>query len=534
MSRGFAGRREELAELATGVASADRGVGRTFLVNGEPGIGKTRFCEEVATRASSDGARVLWGRCWEGAGAPVYWPWIQIMRPLLRSPDRDRLLGAVEPERAYLEQILPEVARNNIGVNVEVVESDRGRFYVFDAVATLLATASEERTLVLILDDLHHADRPTLMLLDFIAANLRDARVVTLGTYRPADVQLDPDRGHILASAARRSRVIPLSGLTPSEVTELIDATEGIDLPSETISALVALSEGNPFFLDEFVRLVVSEGTDLSDIAVPHGVREIIRQRVRPLSVATRQLLDIAAVIGRESTLAVLERVADLPRDSTRDGLWAAERSGIIDEAGLAPGVYRFVHALIRETLYEDLPPSERAQIHLRVARALEDLYPHDVDQRVIEIAHHYFRALEGGIGEAASRAIEHLTAAGGSSMERFAWEEAAHHFGEALTALDLASDDPSARIELLLKRGEALKRGADLKGSLDAFAAAAEVARALDDPGPSLARAAIGFEDARWADINLWRMPEAIMLLREALGSLGPDDKASRSAVLA
>jgi predicted ATPase len=182
----FIGRTRELYELRAALDDADGGHGRLFLISGEPGIGKTRLADELAADGATRGVRVAWGRCWEGGGAPAYWPWVEIVRALVLEPGRARnQQTAVPPE---IGQLIPELAAETTQ-QPSSSDPEQGRFRLFDAVATLIKQIARSTPLVLILDDLHEADRGSLELLKFVARGLTDSRVVIVGTYRDAEVR---------------------------------------------------------------------------------------------------------------------------------------------------------------------------------------------------------------------------------------------------------------------------------------------------------------------------------------------------------
>ena len=535
----FAGRDRELSELELGLDDILQGNGRLFLITGDPGIGKSRLAGELATRASARGARVLWGRCWEGAGAPAYWPWVQILRPLVRGSDAGRLGSAVGAGRTYLAQLFPEIAEPGTD-EAASLDSDSARFLLFDAAAELVSASARERPLVLILDDLHWSDRPSLLLLDLLASTLPDTPLLVVGTYRDLEVRSTPDISQTLATVARRGQVLPLRGLVDADVMQIVQDSVGITPSRPVLDSLCSLAEGNPFFVEELARLFASENRLIdadaaSTLAIPEGIRDVIRRRLATLPDETRLLLRSASAVGREFSLAVLEEASEVPRERARDALWRAGRLGIVDEAPFAPGTYSFAHALVRETLYEELSPAERARVHLHVGRALERFYGRTVDAHLSELAHQFFQSVEAGGSEAAARALGYASRAAQQAVDRFAYEDAARLCAQALRSFEeLGDPDDEARHALLMRRADALRRAGELERSMDVYAEAVAVARAVDGAGPLIARGAIGFEDARWQEVVLMRVPESIILLREALSALPPDETALRSGVLA
>src|SRR5216117_2569586 len=156
----FVGRHHELVELRAGLEDAVTGRGRFFLVVGEAGVGKTRLVEELGREAAEQGHLVLWGRCWEGEGAPPYWPWVQVIRALLQGVPAEELRPAVGAGAPYLVPLVPELGERfrELPALSTSPRSEHARFYLFDAVATLLRSAAQRTPLVLVLDDLQWAD----------------------------------------------------------------------------------------------------------------------------------------------------------------------------------------------------------------------------------------------------------------------------------------------------------------------------------------------------------------------------------------
>src|SRR6059036_3435589 len=259
----FVGRHHELVELRAGLEDAVTGRGRFFLVVGEAGIGKTRLVEELAREAAERGGLAFWGRCWEGEGAPPYWPWVQVIRACLRTVHPEHLQGvAVGAGAPYLSQLVPELGEQLRDLSAPSIslQSEHARFYLFDAVATFLKSAAERTPLVLVFDDLQWADVPSLLLLQFLAHELRDARMLLLGTYREVEVRQAPMVAEVLGALARDGHHLPLRGLGEEEVRLFIEGTTGRNPSPTLVRTIHRETEGNPFFVDEVVRLLVAEG----------------------------------------------------------------------------------------------------------------------------------------------------------------------------------------------------------------------------------------------------------------------------------
>ena len=395
----FVGRDEELGDLHAAVDRALAGRSSVFLLAGEPGIGKSRLADEVARRAEDRGATVLWGRGWEAGGAPAYWVWVQALRSYVQGVDPATLRGQLGRGAPEIAQMLPGL--REVLPNLEeptAPESEGARFRLFDAVASFLRAAAETQPLALIFDDLHAADTPSLLLLQFVARELARERIVVIATFR--DVAPVPGEAltATLAELARErgTRRIALQGLPLADVARIIHSTTGLDPPQALTEAIHAETEGNPLFVTEVARLLASEdrleGEDWRP-AIPPGVRDVITQRLGLVSEGCRSTLGFASVIGREFDVTALERLADEPEAELLAALDEATEARLVGDSPGTPGRLRFSHALIRDTLYDELPSARRALLHRRLGETLEELHAHDLDPYLAELAHHFWQA---------------------------------------------------------------------------------------------------------------------------------------------
>ncbi len=544
----FVGRERELAELRAGFAAADAGRGCLYLIAGEPGIGKTRLAEEAVAASVTNGAIAVWGRCWEGGGAPAYWPWLQIFRCLAAVLSPAALRDAVGDSAAIVAPLAPDlVARAGCDVipaKAHALESEQERFPLFDAASGLLRRLAEQQPLVLLLDDLHAADDPSLLLLEFLSRELRSTRLSVIGTYRDLEVQRDAIRSRLLHAAARNGHRLPLGGLSPDEVESLVRTALGADgaaRATRLAARIFASTEGNPFFVDEVLRLVVDAAEDeRGDLPLPQGVRDAVRERLRPLSPACRRLLTGAAVIGREFDLALLAAIdgETARRTALLDAVGEAAATGIVAALPEALGRYSFAHALFRETLYDEIAPGERARLHWAVAEALASRAATSGDEPLDELAHHALRGV--AVGDT-GRAVDYATRAGQRAMTQLAYEDAAAYFRQALDALTLAGDgDLARRAELLLACGEADAQAWNTTSAQENFDRAAAVARRLREHDRSaaaelLARAALGYGRTGIGVPRGSRTdPALVARLEEAVQALGQEQPALRARVLA
>ena len=393
----FVGRERELAELVGGLDDAFAGRGRLVLVVGEPGIGKSRLAEELIACARTRGARVLVGRCWEAGGAPAYWPWVQSLRAYVRESDPSELRSQLGFAAADLAQLVPELRQHFPDLpEPPALEPEAARFRLFDATADLLRNASESRPIVLVLDDLHAADAPSLLLLRFLARELASIRVLLVGAYRDVDPLPGQPLTEMLAAVAREpvTSRISLGGLSEGEVAEYVELTAAEIASAELIAALHGDTGGNPLFVGEIVRLLSVEGvqsdsTDEIHLAIPQSVRDVIARRLAHLSEECNRVLVLASVLGREFALNALARLGGVPEDELLDVLDEAMAARVVSDVPGWPGRLRFAHVLIRDTLYEGLTTASRVRLHRRAVGALEALYGAEPGPFLAELAHH-------------------------------------------------------------------------------------------------------------------------------------------------
>jgi tetratricopeptide (TPR) repeat protein len=481
------GRDGELAELLAGLDDAAAGTARLFLLAGDPGIGKSRLAYEAAARARDRGFTVAWGRCWEAGGAPAYWPWVQALRALVRGVGSEELPAQLGAGAPFVAQIVAEVAEILPEVGPPPpMDAEAARFGLFDAVAAFLRNAGAGQPLMVVLDDLHAADAPSILLLRFAARELGEARVLVLGAYR--DMELD--RGHpltvALAELSREpaTRYVPLSGLDEAGVARLIQEVTGV-MPREGVAAAVHRgTEGNPLFVGEVARLLAAEGRleRVGDpaglaLAIPEGIRAVIGRRVARLPEQCGRVLGLASVFGRDFWLPPLEQLSGVCADELLDVLDDGIAAGTVAAVPGAPGRLRFTHALIRDTVYEAIPAGRRLRLHQQAGEALEAFYRQDLDPHLAELARHFFEAAPGGN---AGKAVGYAERAGHRALALLAYEEAARLFRMALAALSLARPPgrDQARCRLLLGLGDALTRMGERQAAREELRRAADIAR--------------------------------------------------------
>lgn len=515
----FVGRETALAALVSAVQAAELGERVVGLVAGEPGIGKTRLVKEMAARVS---AHVLWAGCWESDGAPPYWVWMQFLRGLGTGAD-----GGPGSSGHDLDVILREAA--------SVDASSDARFRLFDVVTEAFSTASQQRPLVLVVEDLHWAHEASVRLLEFLSHDRRPRRLAIVGTYRDTDLDRNQLFARLLGDLVRDGLHISLAGLGKRDVGALVAAMGEDDGDiSRLVAVLQRRSGGNPFFLRELVRLWQDEGgldrswfdgssSDRAS-AVPAGIRAVVARRLAKLTPSTQQVLAAAAVVGTDYDVPLLGAVTGSATKALLQALDEAQAAGLV-VAGDAGG-FRFAHALVREVLYDGLSLAGRAALHGQIAEVIEGRHG---DARLPEIAHH---ALESAVAGKDGRAIDLAVRAGERSFRLLAYEEAATWYGRALDALTVEDRGGARQGELLLRQGEAHLAAGDIPAAREAYQQAAVVGRSCRD-AHQLARAALGL-GAGFGGFEVKLLdPVQIELLEEALAALDPRPSRLRAWVL-
>jgi DNA-binding SARP family transcriptional activator/tetratricopeptide (TPR) repeat protein len=521
------GRGRELELLEQCWQQAVSGMRRLVLISGDAGIGKTRLAAEVGRRARDDGALVLYGRFDEETVAP-YQPVVEMVRGWSSGASLHPLrecLGSRAAELGILFAELGPPPPDHDG------DPDGRRLRFFDAVAALFGEAGAEAPLVLVFDDLHWADRPTLQLLRHLVRSPQPRQALVLGTYREAELEPGHPLLELIADVRREGVLerLALTGLDECEVAELVTELGVPAAERSFVHALHGETEGNPFFIEEVVRhLRGSTDISLAEAGVPDGVREVTARRLRRLDGESRKALQVAAVIGREFDYDVLQAVAPLDEDALIGALEEGVEARVLREAGRV-GRYAFTHALVRATLYDGLSQLRRARLHGRVGEAIARLRGGDLDPHLPQLAYHFAQAAPV---EQPERAIDFALAAARRADRQLAWEEAAQHYRAALRARELtgAFDDP-VRAELLLAQGTSEDRAGMEAEARATFESATATARVLGDAS-LLGRAALGFA-GQWSVLG--RVDEArLALLEEALAALGEEDSPLRARLLA
>ena len=500
---GFVGRTEQRDALL-GAWKTTMVTGRlAVFVGGEPGIGKTRLVKELCRTAHREGGTVLWGACDEELALP-YQPFVEAFRWLADATPPDVLRELVGALGSELIPLIPDLAHRILDLEARLNDDpETERHRLFEAATELLHRLSSRHAVVLVLDDLHWARKPTLLLLRHILKSSLPMQLLIVSTYRDTDLDRTHPLSEMLADMRRQTGVerLMLHGLDEDGVQQFLEHVAGhaLDERGQGLARVIAReTEGNPFFIGEVLRhlsesgaLVYRDGRwdsdkTIDDIGIPEGVREVIGRRLSNLDAVTNEVLASAAVIGREFELRTLSTVAG-GTDRVLDAVGAAETASLVEAVNGRPGVYRFAHALVRSALYDELPTSRRLRLHRDIGFALEQIS--DGTTHLTELARHFTEA--AALGEV-DKAVMYCRRAGDAAIADLAYEEAAAHFERALEALELQEPiDEAQRGYLLMAAGDALYQIADSRGETLLLAAEAS-GRARNDM-PLLANVLIG-----------------------------------------
>jgi class 3 adenylate cyclase/tetratricopeptide (TPR) repeat protein len=547
-SIGVIGRDIEAAVLADAYKRVSAGEGREIvLVSGEAGIGKTTLATQVARATFGAGAVVLLGRCQEDLGSP-YGPFVEALSHYVSYAADDALRAHVRSFGAELAQIVPAL-RQRLGdlPAPQSADPDTERYLLYNAVVGLLGQLCEDTPLVLVLDDLQWADKPSLQLLRNLVANTTLERLLIVGTYRHSELSGSHPLAEALVALRREAGVsfLALSGLDDSAVLAFMEAAAGHDLDDVGVGLAHALyreTDGNPFFVGEVLRHLSESGAIYQDntgrwktdaepeaMPMPDSVRMVIGSRVARLGESARQVLPLASVIGREFDLDLLARVTGRTEDELLDLLDAAAAATLVREVARFPGRYCFAHALIQHTLYQDLGATRRARAHCEVAEAIEAVVGDHPGPRVGELAYHWSCATQP---RNTAKAVTYACQAGEAALAALAPDDAVRYFSQALELVESTSDgDPLLVCDLCLWLGQA-QRQAGVAAFRETLLDAARRAESLSATD-RLVQAALA-NNRGWFSVSGVIDTDKLAVLEAALRALSDGDSPERALVLA
>jgi len=545
---GVVAREVEAVLLSDALKRVAAGEGHeVVLVSGDAGLGKTTLVADAARKAASAGACVLLGRCEEDLSVS-YAPFAEALHHYVTNASEAVLRAHVAAQGGELARMIPAL-RQRLGELPEPTSTDPDteRYLLYSAVVGLLTQASRAQPVVLVLEDLHWSDKPSLQLLRHVVANVESARVLVLGTFRDSELSASHPLTEVLGALRREAGVhrIELKGFDDTGVLAFMESLVGHQLGDQVIDLVHAVyreTDGNPFFVGELLRNLTETGAiapddtggwsptrDLSEMALPTSVREVIGARVARLGERAGPVLSVAAVIGRDFDFELLDAVTDLSADDLLDLLDAAAAAALVRELTDVPGRWSFSHALTQHTLYQDLGATRRARAHRQVAVALETLCGEHPGTRVGELAHHWFNAAQLVDTD---KAISYARQAAEAALTALAPDDAVRYYSQALQLVALTpSTDPLLDCDLRIGLGVA-QRQAGISAFRDTLLEAASRAQVIGATD-RLAHAALantrGFtSNAGAIDI------ERVATLEAALSALADKDSAERALLLA
>jgi tetratricopeptide (TPR) repeat protein len=495
----FVGREPELEQLQSAFDGVISGHGALMMVMGEPGIGKTTLCEQLSTYVTLRGGRTLVGHCYEeGSLSLPYLAFVEALRSYVRTRKAKDLREELGSGAYDVARIVSEI-RERLQVKPRPRRGpEEDRYRLLQAVTDFLGNAAKVKPMLVVLEDLHDADKGTLEMLTHVSRNLAGTRLLIVGTYRGADV----DRGHPLSTAlAELRRVfaynrILLRGLDGDEARRMVKGIMGESVSRALAKTVYHETEGNPLYVQEVVRYLAEEGLITRkeghwratkdaplEIRIPAGLRDIIGKRLSRLSDDCNRILSVAAVIGREFGLEVLQQVADISEDDLYTALQEAKSTAVVEEnTALGAAVtYRFVHALFRQTLYEEIIAPRRVRLHQQVARIMERVYAGRFEEHAAEMADHFSHSTNP---TDLKKAIEHGETAAKRAMAVYAYGEAVRLLEQAIKAQRILNPDDEEKVcDLLLDLCDALLAVPDTRRILDIeIPEAFSLAESIDD----------------------------------------------------
>jgi len=522
--RPFVGRRSELKQLRRALADAKAGRGGLLLIGGEPGIGKTRLLQALADLARAEGCEVWLGRGWEGGGAPAFWPWTEAMRcgMKLRGPAAtEQLLG---DECSDLLTLLPGwFHQPEAGEALQLPDdAASARFRVFDLLTRLVFAASETVPVVLMLDDLHAADEATVLLARFMSQTLTQRRVLLIAAYRNREAQDNKAVATFISAAPACAERTMLGGLDSAEVFALLQALAGSEVSERYATSICKMANGNPFLIQELGRSAptfneLEARATIMPLPLPERAAKCIRDHVQRLPDETRRALEIASVMGRSFWLEELPALAGDSQKASNSGLDLIEPAwseGLVEPDGSAPGAFRFNHQLVRDTIYGDLSPSRRYELHFAAANALEANSLGENDT-IFQIAHHHLIAvpLRG-----TKQALRWAREAGTRALQGLAYEQAVEQYATMVQLLQRGPSEQSQLCDALLMLGAAQAMAGQMESAIDTFKRVIALGTALGEAA-IIGRGALGW--FRAVDIGCLVHPALEEHLTDALARI-------------
>ncbi len=537
----FVGRGDVIAALSQKLEETRAGRGSLAMLVGEPGIGKTRAAEEFAAFARHQGATVLRGCCYDGDWAPPFSPFVEAIRAHVAVTPPERLAAELGADAGVLARIVPALGERLPEIaEPPTLQPEGERYRLLESVSNVLARIAAFAPLVLLLDDLHWADKGTIAMLRQVARVAPEHSLLLIGAYR--DIELD--RTHPLAEALPALRRetqyerFVLKGLQPAEVGDLLSLVAEQRVPEDFARTISEETGGNPFFIREVMlhlveekKIVQEDGRWVSagsivDMRIPEGVREVIGRRVSRVSDTTNRMLTVASALTAGFSWDLIAALVDAEETTLLDALDEGLTAQLIVEQ--ERGRYDFTHALIRHTLYEEQSTPRRVLLHRQIGETLERLYAAEIEEHLAEVGHHFYQAASSGLVE---KAIDYARRAADNATARAAYDVAVTQYEHALELAAMVGGDDSERCRLSIALAEAQWKTGDMVRSIESYGVAAEIAKA-GGLARELAVAALGYAGE---PEYVWGGPDRVARLQDAVEALSSDaDRPYLAMVLA
>ena len=493
----FIGRENELKQLQTIYDRVTSGQGSIVSLVGDPGVGKSTLSEQLSTYARLRGGKVLHGYCYESMSMP-YLPFIELIRFFLSSNQSMDLRKYLENIAIDLARILPEL-QNTFNVQPQPLgDPQRERYQLMQAVTSFLKIIARNKPVVLIIEDIHDADKGTLEMLMHVARSLWEIGILIICTYRDIELDRNNSLSETILNLERlpNYRQIKLANFDSSEVSRLVNAITGQQVSRSVANILHRHTEGNPLFIQEVVRNLVeskSIGREaesfnitepiLASITTPEQLRDVISKRLNYLSPECKNILSIGAVIGREFASDLIQYLINEEDTNLVDVFKEAKASMLLDEKiSMGANVsYRFSHSLFRQVLYENLSALERIDLHRRVAKAIECIYDNDIENHSVQLVEHFSYSSDPND---LSKAIHYGETAAKQAENVYAYGEAVRLLDRVIDLQKLYDPDDKAKIcDLLINLSNILLDVPDTSRILTSVAPIAfELANSIGD----------------------------------------------------
>lgn len=532
LARGvFVGRGAEIAVLRESVDKCLSGHGGCCVVEGDAGVGKTSLARQIESYAAARDVRVLWGRCHPHEGAPPYWMWMQVLRAAIESAPVEDVRADLGAGAAVICELLPELAER-IGSSVSASDAvaERSSFQLFTDVCSFLIRSARRRPTLIVLDDVHWADPSSLLLLDMLARDLANSRMMVLSIHCDLELRNNPAAAATIARLQHQTKV-RLQGLSQTEVKEVVGLISAQKVPESFARALYEHTDGNPFFIAGILQLLVREKVLFHDGArwtaranpeqmrMPSEACEILSRRLAQVSERCRSVLAVGSLVGRQFSLETLAHLTGDPIEDVCALVDEAITAGLVSRVGGPVRDCAFAQAMVTDFLYNELPMLTRADLHRRLGLYLEQKYAGDLDRYAGSLAHHLLRTRDP---ESQERAQTYALRAAEYASRLLAHAEAARYYEIALRALAPGVEaEGQRRLEILLRASDCWWKAGATEQARKTAGEAADIARASGEPA-TFARAALAYAGQLQGFGAVVCEPVVVALLDEALDRLG------------